>query len=127
VEVDVDIPRRDSVLADRGMLRRAIVNLTLNAIDAMPDGGDLLFTGVACQHAYELEIADSGPGLSDEALQRACEPFYTTKSTGTGLGLAIVCRIAEAHGGEVQARNCAIGGASFTLRLPQTQYMEAAA
>lgn len=127
IHVEMDIAERDVLVGDRDMLRRAIVNLTLNAIDAMPTGGELLFTGVSSRGAYELEIADSGPGLTAEALQHAFEPFFTTKSTGTGLGLAIVCRIAEAHGGELTARNCAAEGAAFTLRIPQLAYMEAAA
>ena len=69
--------------------------------------------------AVELEIADTGPGLSDEVSRRAFEPFFTTKSTGTGLGLAIVDRVAEVHGGEVLATNCPEGGAAFTIRIPR--------
>ena len=77
-------------------------------------------------YAIELELADNGPGLSDEARRRAFEPFFSTKSTGTGLGLAIVYRMAEAHGGEVLAANCPEGGAAFTIRLPH-RVREAAA
>lgn len=127
IELEVDIAKADAIWADRDMLRRAILNLALNAIDAMPEGGELLITGVAGPSGYELEIADSGPGLSEEVRRRAFEPFFTTKNTGTGLGLAIVYRIAEAHGGDVVAKNCAAQGAAFTLRLPQRIYMEAAA
>ena len=74
----------------------------------------------------ELEIADSGPGIVDDAEPRLFEPFFTTKSGGTGLGLAIVERIAAAHGGDVHASNCPQGGAAFTIRLPAHR-MEAAA
>jgi signal transduction histidine kinase len=108
------------------MLRRAVLNLSLNAIDAMPEGGDLWITSFAGPDCVELEIADSGPGLSEEVRRRAFEPFFTTKNTGTGLGLAVVHRVAEAHGGDCTAINCPDGGAAFTIRLPR-RVMEAAA
>ena len=66
----------------------------------------------------DLEVADSGPGISAAVRSRVFEPFFTTKSGGTGLGLAIVYRIAEVHGGDVSVTNCPEGGAAFTLRLP---------
>lgn len=115
----VDVPEQLPLTADQGMLRRAILNLVINAIDAMPDGGDLVITSYAGPHAIDLEVADSGEGLSDEVRRRAFEPFFTTKSGGTGLGLAIVYRIAEVHGGQVIASNCVEGGAAFTIRLPR--------
>ena len=88
--------------------------------------GLLSIIGFQDQFGFVLEVADSGPGLSDDVRQRAFEPFFTTKGTGTGLGLAIVYRIAEVHGGDVTAANCAQGGAAFTIRIPQRR-MEAAA
>jgi two-component system sensor histidine kinase HydH len=126
VHTTVDVPERLVVSADRDMLRRAILNLTLNALDAMPSGGELVVTSYSGPRGVELEIADSGPGLSDEVCTRAFEPFFTTKSGGTGLGLAIVSRIAEAHGGDIVAANCPEGGAAFTLRFPR-HALEAAA
>ncbi len=118
IDTVVDVPPGQIVTADRDMLRRAVLNLVLNALDAMPDGGVLTITSAADAHGVELEIADSGPGLSDETKRRAFEPFYTTKRGGTGLGLAIVSRIADVHGGDVTARNCPEGGAAFTIRIP---------
>ncbi len=126
IHVDVDVPSGLAVRADHDMLRRAVLNVVLNALDAMPDGGELVLTGVDGPFGCELEVADSGPGLSDDALRRACEPFFTTKSSGTGLGLAIVQRMAEVHGGELSMCNCPEGGAAFTLRIPHRR-MEAAA
>lgn len=126
IAITVDVPSGLAARADHDMLRRAVLNLALNALDAMPDGGELTITGVDGLYGCELEIADSGPGLSDEALRRACEPFFTTKNTGTGLGLAIVQRMAEMHGGQVSVCNCPEGGAAFTLRIPHRR-MEAAA
>jgi signal transduction histidine kinase len=119
IRPDIDVPAAATVYADRDMLRRAVLNLTLNAIDAMPDGGELVVTSYAGPDHFELEIADSGPGLSEEVRRRACEPFFTTKQSGTGLGLSIVCHILEAHGGSISAMNCPEGGAAFTLSFPQ--------
>jgi len=113
-----DVSDRLLLAADRHMLRRALLNLALNALDAMPHGGLLAMTAVRTPQGVEIEVADSGTGLSDDARQRAFEPFFTTKSGGTGLGLAIVYRIAEVHGGHVVAANCPDGGAAFTLALP---------
>jgi len=127
IELEIDVPPEQTITADEDMLRRAVLNLTLNALDAMPDGGALVVTSAACGDGIELEIGDSGPGLSDEVLRRAFEPFFTTKCGGTGLGLAIVYRIAEAHAGSVTAMNCPEGGAAFTLRIPQPTAREAAA
>jgi signal transduction histidine kinase len=126
IETVTDVPRQLGVLADRNMLRSAILNLALNALDVMPDGGRLVVTSYTGRGGVELEIADSGPGLSEEARRRLFEPFFTTKSGGAGLGLAVVHRIAEAHGGDVVAANCPEGGAAFTLRFPQRAQQAAA-
>jgi len=119
IEVCLDVPPHTVATADREMLRRAILNLVLNAIDAMPRGGDLVVTSFENQGSLELEIADSGPGLPQGAITKVFDPFYTTKPSGTGLGLAIVHRIIEAHGGRVTAVNCPEGGAAFTIELPR--------
>jgi signal transduction histidine kinase len=118
IRAEADVPENQLVTADRDMLRRALLNLLLNALDAMPDGGALLIRAWRSPAGAVLEISDTGPGLSDAAQRRAFEPFYTTKPGGTGLGLAIVYRIAEVHGGEVTAANRPDSGAVFTLRIP---------
>ena len=127
IKLVMDVPKNQCVTADQHLLRRAVLNLILNALDAMPDGGTLTVTSFCGPRGLELEIADSGPGLLDEVMQRAFEPFFTTKRGGTGLGLAIVARIAEVHGGEVTAANCPDGGAAVTLRIPRVALSEAAA
>ncbi len=125
IETVIDMPRPSNVWADRDMLRTAISHMVANAIDAMPTGGRLEITSYDGGGAFELEVADSGPGLNDEALRRAFEPFYSTKREGAGMGLAAVQRIAEAHAGKVVAANCPEGGAAFTLRLPSRKRMAA--
>jgi two-component system sensor histidine kinase HydH len=127
IDLDIDVPPNTLLTADREMVRRALLNLVLNSIDVMPDGGDLVITSYDGARGLELEVADSGPGLSKEDERRVFEPFYTTKSNGTGLGLAIVYHVLEAHGGTVTATNCPEGGAAFTLRFPPRKTMRAAA
>ena len=124
--VDTEINSNLSVFADQEMLRRVVLNLTLNALDAMPNGGELTVSSEGCDDGWELTVADTGPGLSDDVLKRAFEPFFTTKNNGTGLGLAIIYRIAEVHGGHIVAANHSSGGAAFTFRIPQSAQPQSA-
>jgi signal transduction histidine kinase len=126
IDIDIDVPPNTLLSGDREMIRRALLNLVLNAIDVMRDGGSLVITSYDGPRGFELEVADSGPGLSDEVKRRAFEPFYSTKQNGTGLGLAIVYHVAEAHGGSVTAMNCPEGGAAFTIKIPRRSMRAAA-
>lgn len=126
IRMEIDARRDIVARADRSMLRRALLNLILNAMDAMTGGGTLTVTACSVADGLDIEVADSGPGLADGARLRVFEPFFTTKSDGTGLGLAIVQRIAEVHGGYASASNCPEGGAAFTIHLPSIR-QEAAA
>lgn len=119
ITVELDVDDEHLVEADATMIRRAVLNLILNALDVMADGGELSITSAEMPNAIEIEVADSGPGVADDVAVRLFEPFFTTKSDGTGLGLAIVERIASVHGGSVTCRNCPQGGAAFTLRIPK--------
>jgi signal transduction histidine kinase len=125
IAVQLDVPQL-MIWADRDLIRRALINLLLNAVDVMPEGGGIWITACQCGGGIEIEVADSGPGLSDETIHHVFEPFFTTKSDGAGLGLAIVQRVAEAHNGDVCVKNCPEGGAAFVLRIPH-RIMEAAA
>jgi two-component system, NtrC family, nitrogen regulation sensor histidine kinase NtrY len=107
-----------AVLADRDQILQLLLNLVRNALDAMPSGGRL---GVSARRAGEgvaFAVSDSGPGIAPGALARVFEPYFTTKEGGTGLGLAIAHRIAEEHGGTLQAASSPGSGATFTLTLP---------
>jgi len=126
IAITIDVPERQLITADESMLRRALLNLGLNALEAMPHGGDITVTSFSTAYGTDLEIADTGTGLSENTLHRAFEPFFTTKSGGIVLGLAIVYRITVLHGGHVTAANCPDGGAAFTLHLPH-RILEAAA
>jgi signal transduction histidine kinase len=118
IQNTIDVPPRLCVWADPEMLRQALTHLVTNAVEAMPSGGNLVITSYFGRGLLELEVADSGGGLSDEGRARAFEPCYTTKRHAAGMGLALVRRIAQAHGGDVTAANCPEGGAAFTLRIP---------
>jgi signal transduction histidine kinase len=123
IAVQVDCPPELRARMDPEMLRRALLNLVLNALDVLPAGGELVITACRTPAGLELEVADSGPGIPPALVERLFEPFFTTKQGGTGLGLAIVERIAAAHGGRVLASNCPEGGAAFTLILPETLHV----
>lgn len=107
------------VEADGEQIVQVLVNLALNALDAMPRGGrlevDLYGIG---DRQLKLRVLDSGPGISPEVLPRLFEPFVSGKETGLGLGLAISRQIVEGHGGSIRARNRPEGGACFELCLP---------
>ena len=125
IRFELKVSPRHTLRADRDMLRRAVLNLVLNALDVMPGGGTLTVGSSAAADGTELHVADSGPGLPGDVLPRVFEPFFTTKPGGTGLGLAIVARIAEAHGGTVTACNGPRGGAVFTLSFPSQKTVAA--
>ena len=121
--------------ADSVQLRQVLLNLLLNAFDALPAGGRVFVslarsrppgaldpspTAWAAKWAL-ISIRDSGAGLPTDVLNRIFEPFVSTKETGTGLGLSICHRIVEAHGGQITAGNSPQGGAVFAIYLPPQQ------
>lgn len=139
VEIDDDIP---PILADRGQINQALMNLLVNARDAMEGGGslviratiskgmpaDLLFVAEPDERRYvRLEVADSGSGMSSEVVSRMFEPFFTTKASGkgTGLGLPMVFSIARAHGGSIRVWSRPNKGSTFALFLPVSEGLEA--
>ena len=120
--VTLELRRPDGpvpVEADGEQLRQVLVNLMLNALDALPRGGRLevsLRPGGAGE--VEVDVEDSGPGIAPEMLPRLFTPFASSKETGLGLGLVVSRRIVEDHGGRLWASNRPEGGARFTFRLP---------
>ena len=122
VRVSMDFDRSvDRVLVDRVQIQQVVLNLIRNAIDAMGDSPTKsLHVAVRKGEAGRAVIAvsDSGPGISNEALERLFQPFFTTKAAGMGVGLSISRTIVEAHGGHLRARNREEGGAVFEFTLP---------
>ena len=107
------------LLADPELLHRALSNLVLNAMDAMPHGGTLTLSAHLRGDNVELRVADSGEGLTPEECERLFTPYYTTKQHGTGLGLAIVQSVIADHAGTIAVESRAGSGATFIITLPR--------
>jgi len=107
-----------AISADPDLLHRALQNLVLNAIDAMPHGGELTIRTAALGDRIELSVADTGAGLTQEECGRLFTPYYTTKQHGTGLGLAIVQSVVSDHGGKISVESTKEKGSTFRIELP---------
>jgi signal transduction histidine kinase len=119
VNVELEGPTTVGPLAFHpSTLRRAVLNVVQNAIEAMPDGGTLRLAWVPTATEVQLRICDSGVGMPAELLPRIFEPLYTTKPGGTGLGLYIVQEILVAHGGGVRVDSVEGQGTTFVLTFP---------
>jgi two-component system cell cycle sensor histidine kinase/response regulator CckA len=131
VEVSVERqPHLGLIRADRGQIGQIVVNLAVNARDAMPDGGTLSIVTSSVEDAPQpdgapqsfvrLTVSDTGTGIADEVMQHLFEPFYTTKmqGKGTGLGLATVFGIVKQSGGRIDASSAPGRGSTFTIDLP---------
>jgi signal transduction histidine kinase len=107
------------VRADATQLEMALLNLVTNALDAMPEGGTLSIAANPGPAGVRIEVADTGPGISADVIDRLFESWVTTKSAGhgTGLGLAIVRDVVRAHGGSISATNRSTG-ALFVIDFP---------
>jgi signal transduction histidine kinase len=112
-------PEAATVLADAGQLRTALVELVANAVEAMPKGGTLTIRARCTDSAWEISVADTGPGVAPHDAPRIFEPFFTTRPGAAGLGLAAVQTIAESHHGSVRLVAGQGGGSEFVLSLPR--------
>ena len=135
-EAPIELARRfdadGRMRGDPEKLRRIVINLVGNAIDALEEsdtekprieiqvGENLAGTEVW------LRVADNGPGIDREILDKMWSPFYTRKANGTGLGLSICKKLVDAHGGSIEAGSDPSGGAEFLLSFPKTQAFEGA-
>jgi two-component system NtrC family sensor kinase len=122
-----DLPR---VQANSDHLRQVFLNLLLNALDAMPEGGRLRIAtsldeiqgeGNQLRQAVQVVFSDTGAGMSQEAQAQLFEPFFTTKPDGTGLGLSIIYQIIQAHSGQIEVESQKGEGTTFTILLPVAQ------
>ncbi len=116
-------PELPPTAGDAGRISQVVLNLIQNAQQAVGPYGHILVSARTAHHAVlgdvvQIEVRDDGPGISQEALEQAFTPFFTTRPSGTGLGLPISRRIAEAHGGRLVGTNLPTGGACFVLSLP---------
>jgi signal transduction histidine kinase len=110
------------VQLDEHLFGQALLNLVLNAVEAMPTAGTLSISYRPADsqdgaRQFHLSVRDTGPGIPANILERIFNPFFTTKDSGTGLGLAIVHRVVDAHNGVITAGNLPDGGAQFEIRI----------
>jgi signal transduction histidine kinase len=114
------------VMANATSLLQVMVNLMINALHAMGDGGQIDISVTAVHEGVEIRVRDYGPGIKPELIDRVLEPFFSTKgSKGTGLGLAITKEIVEIeHRGEIRLQNHPVKGLEVVLRLPEKPLAE---
>lgn len=119
VHSDLD-PKLRRIMADGDQMRQVVLNIVLNAADAMPRGGELaIVSGFdRASNAVVIRISDTGTGIPEEIRDRLFEPFFTTKKTGTGLGLAIAYGIVERHRGALKVESTVGQGTTFVISLP---------
>jgi signal transduction histidine kinase len=111
-----DLPE---ILLDRKKLKGVIWNLVLNAMEAMPKGGQLIVATDIVDNAFvEISVADTGPGIAADDAEQFFQPFFTTKPEGVGLGLTMSRKIVEKHGGNLRLSNRLDGGTKASIRLP---------
>ena len=103
---------------DAQQFRQVLWNLCLNAVEAMPEGGELRVAVAARGDTLEVTVSDTGEGIAANDIAHVFEPFFSTKSEGTGLGLALVHRVVQEHGGDIDVRSSPGLGTTFTLTLP---------
>jgi signal transduction histidine kinase/DNA-binding response OmpR family regulator len=114
-------PELPSIPAVPDQLTQVLLNLIINAIEAMPDGGELTLMTGADDGRLTIAVRDTGPGISPDEAAKIFEPFYTTKATGTGLGLAVSYGIIQRHGGRIDVTGAPGTGTTFTISLPIEQ------
>jgi PAS domain S-box-containing protein len=124
VRIEASVPPElPPVLADPDGLHQLLVNLVVNAVNAVGEGGRVLVRARAGEggRRIALEVSDDGPGVPDALRERIFDPFFTTRPDGTGLGLAVCARVVAAHGGDIRVGQGALGGAAFTVQLPAAE------
>jgi signal transduction histidine kinase len=122
VEVRLSLDEQASAgMLDDSSMRGALMNLIVNAIEAMPHGGTLTIASNRTAETLQLEITDTGPGMAEEELKNIFEPFYTTKEQGLGLGMPYAKRIIEQHGGTISVNSRVGEGTTVRVALPSAR------
>jgi two-component system, NtrC family, sensor histidine kinase HydH len=121
---DKQIPAQlSSLRCDSEQLKQVILNLLLNAVQAMPESGKILISAEEKENYLYIRIKDEGSGIPEESVESIYDPFFTTKQTGTGLGLPVAYQIVQQHGGELTLEENGPAGACFVIAIPY-QYQE---
>jgi two-component system sensor histidine kinase HydH len=124
VKIELEVGETPPVQANPEQIKQAFLNLILNALQAMPDGGTLTLAAETEEDRLRLRFSDTGQGIPQENLERVFNPFFTTRSNGTGLGLAITHRIIQGHGGRMEVESRVGEGTTFTVILPVDKTQE---
>jgi len=120
ISVELEAHQGVAIQVDRAMVRQALLNLALNAIDAMPSGGTLALRARSVEEQQvQIDVVDSGIGISPEHLGRIFDLYFTTREQGSGLGLSMVYRTVQLHDGTIEVESTPGRGASFRMRLPR--------
>ena len=119
VHIEVKADAAQVVSGDPAMLRQALLNLALNACQAMPDGGTLRLGCDAVRGRARITVTDTGVGIKPEHLQQIFDLYFTTKARGSGIGLSMVYRTVQMHDGEIEVQSTPGKGTTFTILLPQ--------
>jgi len=117
IKVLNNVPDELHLRADSDKIKRVFINLTKNAVDSMPRGGNITIDCKKVNGSLEISFADMGTGISDDVMPRLFSPLFTTKAQGMGFGLAICKRVIEAHGGKITVKTAKGKGATFTVTL----------
>jgi two-component system NtrC family sensor kinase len=118
VKVQTVLTARRAVLGSADQLKQVILNLVVNAMEAMPGGGELTIHTEDASDAVILKVRDTGTGIQADELPKVFDPFFTTKPDGTGLGLSVTYSIIEGHGGQIEVRSEPGVFTEFTVCLP---------
>lgn len=118
IEIRIDTEDIRPFYFDPEKIKQALLNILKNAIEAMPDGGEICIASTRAGEYALITISDVGPGISEYDLPQIFEPFFTRKGAGTGLGLSITQRVMEEHHGQVEVESDPLTGTVFTLKLP---------
>jgi signal transduction histidine kinase len=118
VVLELDLRGPDTAWVDGFQVKQAVLNLLLNALQAMPEGGHVVVTTAGDEASLAIAVHDDGEGMGPETIERAFTPFFTTRAGGTGLGLPLVRRIVEQHGGSVTIGSAMGQGATVTMVFP---------
>jgi PAS domain S-box-containing protein len=120
IVIETELPElRESVSVDRPLLKQAILNICLNSVQAMPNGGKLIVGARYSDSSLTIHIEDTGPGIADSIRDKIFDPFVTDKADGVGLGLSICHKIISAHGGRIMLKSDESTGSRFEIVLPR--------
>jgi signal transduction histidine kinase len=106
------------VRIDRDLMKQALLNIVVNAMQAMPQGGELRFASSVVEETVEIRISDTGPGIPPELRDKIFRLYFTTKEQGSGIGLAMTFRIVQLHDGTIDFTSEPGNGTTFLIRLP---------